>query len=457
MTAPENSSEDPTSRLSDSVRKALELASAERDGELSASESEELATLRLSVGRQVREFRTEAQKVSDLVNAISLSSSGYSRDVFSGEVMRALRSGLLAKSAEPQDAVEHRGSIELQDRVSDASRNRNTSANEPVLLRQNFSQPEDLPNGSRAQERRKRSVVFTAAASFAAMFALLLVMVRSSEHSDRTDGSAESFVATTAGDVTAIGAMADAMSEPAAAAPMAAEAMSSESRSVSNSEEDATATLQAAEGAENHEDWQVLVVRVSSTDPNLIHRRVQEIAAESGFLLPEQEFRRAGSPAERSENAGLSFGVVLKPEVLKADKDQLSSDGSEQAISSLESVEESVGGSSENEERIHRFVEAITGADIVENEEWNPAHIGELTREEALETVRLSLLHPGSSESSLGDLYVAKLETKSAVMKSARGSSQDDSARDIAKALRQPEPLSEKASHSPILIVFQIE
>ncbi|MFN9977557.1 MAG: hypothetical protein ACK58T_47395, partial [Phycisphaerae bacterium] len=106
MTAPENSSEDPTSRLSDSVRKALELASAERDGELSASESEELATLRLSVGRQVREFRTEAQKVSDLVNAISLSSSGYSRDVFSGEVMRALRSGLLAKSAEPQDAVE---------------------------------------------------------------------------------------------------------------------------------------------------------------------------------------------------------------------------------------------------------------------------------------------------------------------------------------------------------------
>ncbi|MFN9976977.1 MAG: hypothetical protein ACK58T_44455, partial [Phycisphaerae bacterium] len=110
----------------------------------------------------------------------------------------------------------------------------------------------------------------------------------------------------------------------------------------------------------------------------------------------------------------------------------------EQAISSLESVEESVGGSSENEERIHRFVEAITGADIVENEEWNPAHIGELTREEALETVRLSLLHPGSSESSLGDLYVAKLETKSAVTKSARGSSQDDSARDIAKALRQP-------------------
>lgn len=448
MTAPENSSEDPTSRLSDSVRRALELASAERDGELSPSESEELATLRLSAGRQVREFRAQAQKVSELVNAISLSPSEYARDVVSREVMSSLRSGIPARTAVPLEAVELRDSVELQHSVSHGSRNQKTSANEPILLRQNFSQPEDFPNASRALERRKRSVVFTAAASFAAMFALLLVMFRSSEHSERTDGSAESFVATTAGDVTSIRSMADTMSEPAAAAPMVAEAMSSETRPVSDSEEDATAELQVFEGAKSQEDWQVLVVRVSSTDPNLIHRRVQEIAAESGFLLPEREAPRVGSSAERSENAGMSFGVVLKP-----DNDQLPSEGSEPAISSLESVDESVGGGSEKEERIHRFVEAITKADIVENEEWNPAHIGELTREEALDSVRLSLLHPGASESSLGEVYVAKLESRGAVMKSAR-----DSARDIGKALSHPEPLSEKpSSRSPILIVFQID
>jgi hypothetical protein len=420
---------------------------------LSASESEELATLRLSVGMQVREFRTQAQKVSELVNAISLSPSEYARDVISREVMSSLRSGIPAAAAVPMDTVEQRDRVESPDSRSDGSRSRNTSAIEPILLRQNFSQPEDFPNASRAQERRKRSVVFTAAASFAAMLALLLVMFRSSEHSDRTDGSAESLVATTTEDVASIRSMADEMSEPAAAAPMAAEAMSSETRSVNNSKEDATAELQVAEGAKSQEDWQVLVVRVSSTDPNLIHRRVQEIAAESGFLLPEWEAPRAGSSAERSENAGVRFGVVLKPDAHEPDNDQLPSEGSEQAISSLKSLEESVGGCSEKEERIHRFVEAITRADIVENEEWNPAHIGELTREEALDSVRLSLLHSGSSESSLGEVYVAKLEASSAVMKSAQ-----DSARDVGKILKHREPLSEKpSSHSPILIVFQID